>query len=172
MMSLSHTTGYAVQALACLQYEPARPSYIRDVAACTGLPRAYLARIINRLAHRGIIVAKRGYRGGIQLARAPQDISLLEVVEAVEGRRWIGPCLFGINACGDGVVCPTRQFWVAVCQRLEKKLRRTTLAHFMAARGFRNCHQQLAAPVNGETDRAVGWGSSVAEPAKGRRPEL
>ena len=50
MMSLSHTTGYAVQALARLESGPGQRCYIRDVAQETGLPRAYLARIINRVA--------------------------------------------------------------------------------------------------------------------------
>ena len=91
MICLSHTTGYALRALACLENIDRRPSFIRDVAESTGVPRPYLARIINRLSHKGIVSAKRGYHGGVTLTRPAREVTLLEVVEAIEGEEWIGP---------------------------------------------------------------------------------
>jgi Rrf2 family transcriptional regulator, iron-sulfur cluster assembly transcription factor len=169
MMSLSQTTGYAVQALACLDDAESQPCFIRDVAQCTGLPRAYLAQIINRLAHSGIILAKRGYRGGIQLARPAAKISLLDVVEAVEGKEWIGPCLLGIERCGADFVCPTRKFWLSIRRQIQRKLRTTTLAHFFGARGFRELRRPSKVGALPDSNRP---GPSVVRrvpPAKSRR---
>lgn len=132
MMCLSQTTGYAVRALACLENTGSRPCFIRDVAECTGVPKAYLARIISRLARQGIVSAKRGYQGGITLVRPARQVSLLEVVEAVEGKEWIGMCLLGTGCCPK-FVCPTQQFWQDIRQRIANKLRQTTLADVIAS---------------------------------------
>jgi Rrf2 family transcriptional regulator, iron-sulfur cluster assembly transcription factor len=145
MMSLSQTTGYAVQALVCLEFAEDRPCFIRDVAECTGLPRAYLARIINRLAHRGIVSAKRGYHGGVRLSRPPAAISLLDVVEAVEGKGWIGPCMLGIERCSRDFSCPTHKFWADIGGRIETVLRTTTLEAFFQAPGYKDMRKRAGA---------------------------
>jgi len=137
MMCLSHTTGYALRALACLESIDRRPCFIRDMAECTGVPRPYLARIINRLAHKGIVSAKRGYHGGVTLIRPAREVTLLEVVEALEGEEWIGPCLLGMGACKTGFICPTKDFWNELRDQIKAKLAQTTLADLTAAPGAR-----------------------------------
>ncbi len=143
VMCLSQTTGYAIQALACLQRLGPLPCFIRDVAECTRLPRPYLAHIFNRLAHKGIVSAKRGYRGGITLTRPAHEISLLQVVEAVEGKKWIGPCLLGLDECRPPIVCPTHDLWSDIKRQIEVTLRSTTLAEVITpatapGKGVRN----------------------------------
>lgn len=71
MLCLSQTTGYAVRALVCLDEQGGHANLIRDIAKCAGIPKPYLARIINDLAHEGLVTAKRGYRGGVALAPPP-----------------------------------------------------------------------------------------------------
>lgn len=133
MICLSHTTGYALRALACLENIDRRPSFIRDVAESTGVPRPYLARIINRLSHKGIVSAKRGYHGGVTLTRPAREVTLLEVVEAIEGEEWIGPCLLGMGACQTGSICPTQDFWNEMRDQIKARLAQTTLADLIAA---------------------------------------
>ena len=133
MIGLSQTTVYAIQALACLEGSSRSGCLVRQVAERTGVPRAYLARIINRLAHQGIVATKRGYQGGATLARPANQISLLQVVEAVEGKDWIGPCLLGRDSCPDSF-CPTHDFWQDIRQRIEAKLAETTVADMLAAK--------------------------------------
>ncbi len=128
MMCLSQTTGYAVQALGCLQDEHGEPQRMSDISRCAGVPQAYLAQIMNRLAHKGIVSAKRGYRGGITLARPAKEIALLEVVKAIEGNEWMGPCLLGMTECSARMACPTHDLWLQVRGQIEETLRQTTLA--------------------------------------------
>jgi len=128
MMCLSQTTGYAVHALACLALENGKPCFIREVAKCAQIQKPYLAKIINSLAHHELVLAKRGCRGGISLGRAPEEISLLEVVEAVEGKNWLGHCLLGLDDCASRRICPTKLRWEKIRQQIITILDTTTLA--------------------------------------------
>lgn len=133
MMCLSQTTGYAIRALGCLGDEICHPHLIRDVAKCSGVSKPYLAKIFNKLAINGLVISKRGYRGGIALSRPSDKITLLEIVKAVEGEKWIGPCLLGIEDCEASRICPTYALWKRVSQEIETVLETTTLAAVIAA---------------------------------------
>lgn len=84
MTTLSHTTGYAIEALACLAGRRGESMLVREIAGETGMPSPYLSKVLQRLCDAGIVETKRGYRGGIRLARAPTEINLLEIDLAVE----------------------------------------------------------------------------------------
>jgi Rrf2 family protein len=136
MMCLSQTTGYAVYALSRVDDSRGQPRRIRDIAEHTGLPKAYLARIVSQLAHSGIIHAKRGYRGGIVLTQPAEEISLLRIVEAVEGKNWLGACLLGLDHCAGFAACPTQAMWKRLRDEITGVLRTTTLADVIrCARG-------------------------------------
>ncbi len=128
MMGLSQTTGYAVHALCCLEDPTCHPRLIRDIAECTAIPKPYLAKIINQLSRKGLVTTKRGYRGGIFLTRPSTEISLLDVVEAIEGKAWIGECLLGMDDYTAYCVCPTQKIWKKIRGQIQDALRNTSLA--------------------------------------------
>ncbi|WMJ68631.1 Rrf2 family transcriptional regulator [Stenotrophomonas sp. 24(2023)] len=68
-----------------------RPSS-RDLAELQGVPAAFVAKIFSKLEKAGIVESSGGIRGGYQLARAPEDISVLDVVDAVEGPKALFDC--------------------------------------------------------------------------------
>ena len=68
-----------------------RPSS-RDLAELQGVPAAFMAKIFPKLEKAGIVESTGGIRGGYQLARAPEDISVLDVVDAVEGQKALFDC--------------------------------------------------------------------------------
>jgi Rrf2 family protein len=85
-MKLSRAASHALHALAHLAgQDPGRLVAVRAVAGAAGLPEAFLAKVLGRLASAGVLHAGAGYGGGYRLARPAQDITLLEVVEAVDG---------------------------------------------------------------------------------------
>jgi Rrf2 family protein len=133
MLSLSVTTGYAIKALSCLEGGDCSPRHISDIARCTNVPRAYLAKILNALSQHGLVQTKRGYRGGISLRRRAEDISLLQIVEAVEGGQWLGDCLLGMEECSARTICPTRNLWARIRGEITEELRKTTLAALIAS---------------------------------------
>lgn len=142
MLSLSATTGYAIKALMCLESGECVPRHSSDIAQCTGVPRAYLAKILNALAQQGLVTTKRGYRGGISLARSAEHISLLQIVEAVEGGQWLGECLLGMETCDILTICPTHDFWARIRREITEELRATTLASVMASRQCRRAQAE------------------------------
>jgi Rrf2 family protein len=134
MLSLSVTTGYAIKALRCLESDTCRALHITDVARCAGVPRPYLAKIINSLSQNGLVSTKRGYRGGISLARPAVSISLLDIVVAVEGEHWMGDCLLSLENCRVPNECPTMEFWSRIRREIEQELSRWTLADLIRSR--------------------------------------
>jgi Rrf2 family protein len=133
MMNVSKTAGYAIHAMSCIGNSRAPMRFVRDIARKTGLQKPYLAKIINQLAHDGLVVAKRGYRGGIALARPPGDITLLEIVTAVDGEEWSHTCLFGLEKCPVAGHCPAHERWNEIREEVASVLRATTLADVIKA---------------------------------------
>ena len=129
---LSHTTGYAIRALSRLESSPGRWVHCKDIATSIRAPQPYLSKILHRLRQAGLVIAKRGYRGGFALARPAARITLLEIAEAVEGEGWLPPCMLGLPECCGPDTCPTYAFWQVERERIEDKIKDTTLADVTA----------------------------------------
>ena len=86
------------------------PVSVMDIAADIGAPQPYLSKIMHRLRQAGLVVGKRGYRGGFALSRPAEDITLLQVAEAVEGDGWLPTCMLGLPECCRSGTCPTHAF--------------------------------------------------------------
>ncbi len=132
MMTLSTTVGYAIQALACLASPDCNRSMILEVAKCARVPAPYLAKIMKRLNDAGIVASKRGFRGGIWLTRKPEDITLVDIMNAVDGPEYLSGCLLGNECCSDERDCPTHTFWKATRARIREELSARTLADVVA----------------------------------------
>jgi Rrf2 family protein len=137
MISMSKTTGYAIAAMSCLDGQGGRPVSVHDVAECTNISRSYLSKIIQILADKNLVKTKRGYTGGLLLTQAPEEISLLEVVLAIEGSQWIGDCLLRLEGCNGS--CPTHAFWDEEKKRIEDELRTRKLIEVTQ---FKNCNSK------------------------------
>lgn len=127
MLGLSQGVGYAVKAMGCLS-EGGDSHFVRDVAECAQVPPSYLTKVFKKLVDADILTSKRGWAGGTRLARAPESITLLEIVEAIDGKDWNCGCLLGQDFCSDDRACPTHAFWKVERQKIAANLRETTLA--------------------------------------------
>src|ERR1700722_2155483 len=112
---------------------------LAEIAEHDGLPLAYLEHLVARLRKAGLIDSRRGSRGGYMLARGAEQITMAEVVEALEGS--IAP-IECISQASDGRVvcsresdpdhvCPTKLLWTRVRFSIVRTLRETTLADLM-----------------------------------------
>jgi Rrf2 family protein len=159
MLSLTQTSGYAVLALTCLAYERDGWTLSRDIANCTGVPSSYLSKILLSLAESGLVEAKRGYHGGYRLGRPAAEITLADVVAAVEGTDWAERCLLGLAGCSDERSCPTHEFWQDERARIQQKLQRVTLheiAEFERSVPGNRCGFLPNRPRAGREETAVG----------------
>ena len=152
MLALSRTSGYAISALARLQDPGGTWTLAKDIASSADIPKAYLSTVLNALVRDGLIKAKRGYRGGFVLARSAERISVLRVVEAVEGHAWREGCLLGLSQCSDERACPSHAFWKTQRGKIADFLRSLTLAQVAA---FENRHQAKLLRSAGARDGKV-----------------
>jgi Rrf2 family protein len=86
-MKLSAKTEYACLAMLQMaqEYESAEPLQIRRIAEEQGIPSRFLVQILLQLKGAGLVASTRGAAGGYRLARSPQEISLAEMIEVMEG---------------------------------------------------------------------------------------
>ncbi|MEW6236031.1 MAG: Rrf2 family transcriptional regulator [Candidatus Omnitrophota bacterium] len=128
MLSLSQTAGYAILALSCLNDPDEEWVLEKTIANETGIARPYLSKILYGLARAGLIVSKRGYKGGLTLARPAIEISILDVSNAVDGDEWWKKCLLGLPQCSDERPCPIHDFWAAIRPKIVAKFQSFSLA--------------------------------------------
>jgi Rrf2 family protein len=88
---------------------------------------ASLAQILHRLRNAGLIVARRGPRGGVGLARAARDIAVLEIIRAIDGAGIEGRCVLGFSECSDATPCPAHPVWKPAKDLLARQLENRSL---------------------------------------------
>src|SRR3984957_5751076 len=132
---------YASRALLslALRSEGEAPTSVRDIAERTGLPQPYLEQILLALKGAGLVRSKRGVGGGYVLARSPDEITLGEIVSAVDGPIVVGD--FGQphenGACDHEGQCALLAVWADVGAEMRHQLDSFTLADMVArARGM------------------------------------
>jgi Rrf2 family protein len=133
------------------------PIPLAEIAAHDGLPLAYLEHLVARLRKAGLVDSRRGSRGGYLLARAATEITMAEVVEALEGS--IAP-IECISQASDGTivcsresgragspshVCPTKLLWTRVRSSIVTTLQQTTLADLVLSPAI--AHAATMAPL-------------------------
>lgn len=125
---LSQSSIHAIRALMALSdLEEGRCEGSAAVAERVGAPPNYLGKLLQTLAHDGIVVSRRGKRGGWALARPAKDISLLNIVESLEDLdRWRG-CFLTRADCSDESPCHVHDRWAAVRDAYLGFLKNTTL---------------------------------------------
>lgn len=127
MLALSQTAGYAILALSCLDEAAERWVLAKDIAGRVRVPGPYLSKILHALAKAGVIHAKRGYRGGFMLARPAHQVSIAEIVEAVEGVNWLGGCMLGWTECTEDRACPAHDLCKGERGKIRAYLEKLTL---------------------------------------------
>ena len=129
-LKLSKRGDYVVRSAICLaqSFDAESPKKLRQVSVEMGVPRTFVSQIMGDLVQAGIATSFFGANGGYRLARPPEQITLLEVVEAGEGRLESDTCVLGDEPCHWETVCPLHETWSAASAALRTELAGTTLA--------------------------------------------
>jgi Rrf2 family protein len=131
---LSRTAEYALRAVVRLAAHGGQAQTAQQVAAATGVPAGYLAKILQRLARRGIVASQRGLRGGFTLARDPRSLSLLDVVTIVDPVRRITTCPLGGGGHGRDL-CPLHRRLDLALAGVERVLAEARVSELLDHRG-------------------------------------
>jgi Rrf2 family protein len=100
---------------------------VHDLAVAQKLSPKYLERILAALKLAGIVKAARGNKGGYQLTRPPEDVTMADVVSALEGPTCVVACLKAPETCAMYETCPTRDLWGTIQGAFDNIMQHTTL---------------------------------------------
>lgn len=132
-MQITRQADYALRAMLYLARLNA------DIRAATSqianeqqIPPSFLAKIISQLSIAGLISTSRGARGGVTLARPADDISLLDVVEAIDGPISLNVCAHSAGVCPFGEDCPIQPIWSDAQIELVNRLKSTTFGQLVS----------------------------------------
>jgi Rrf2 family protein len=133
-MQITRQADYAVRAVLHLSRNGDQRTATSTIAEEQRIPPSFLAKIISQLSIAGLLHTSRGARGGVTLAREPKDVTLLEVIEAIDGPIQLNECVSDTSACSFEENCPLRPVWCEAQEELVSRLRGTNFAD-MAAKG-------------------------------------
>jgi FeS assembly SUF system regulator len=123
MIRINRETDYSVLILSLLAEDPARRYSARVVAARRGLPQPVVSKILKQLVQAGLLVSSRGARGGYGLARAPDAISIGDIVAAMEGPISLTQCTGAApNSCEYQTGCVASSNWNRINTMLQETL--------------------------------------------------
>lgn len=131
-MQLNITTGYAVRVVIFLAQTPGLASGA-EICAKTAVPPSVLPSVVKPLKEAGIIETRRGNQGGLTLTRAPRNISMADIIRAMEGTTRINHCLEPDCRCtlGKADTCKVREFYLEVQRWLDKTFEEKTIASLL-----------------------------------------
>jgi Rrf2 family protein len=127
----SQTVEYALRAVVYLAREAPAARTTEQVAAATRVPPAYLAKVLHGLSLAHIVRTQRGIGGGVALVKQPDELTIFEVVNAVDPIRRIKECPLGLAAHGVRL-CPLHRRLDNALALVENAFRKTTLAEVLA----------------------------------------
>ena len=126
-MQITKQADYALRAMLYLaRLEPNQRAATNRIAEHQNIPPSFLAKIVSQLSIAGLINTSRGARGGVSLARKPADISLLDVVVAIDGPITLNECVVDQEICAFGNNCPIHEVWCEAQNELVRKLGAST----------------------------------------------
>jgi Rrf2 family protein len=126
-MKLSTRGKYGLYAMYYLaEHKDEGPQSLQSIAS-TGVPKQYLEQLLGNLRRAGLIHSVRGAQGGYQIARPPGKITILDVIDAMEGPLELSECMTDEGHCDRSCQCPVRRVWQKLTDSINRELADVTL---------------------------------------------
>ncbi len=97
------------------------------------VPKEFVAKILQKLTHDGIVVSKKGKTGGFALKKHPREIKLLEIITSIDGNKAFEQCVLGFEYCSDEHPCPIHTKWASMRESIMEMLSEKSIADFRDA---------------------------------------
>jgi FeS assembly SUF system regulator len=128
MLRVTKIADYGIVMLTYLAAHPGTTHNARDMARATRLPLPVVSKVLKLLAREGVLESHRGTKGGYGLARHPRDISVAEIIRALEGPIAVTECTDRVNGdCDFETRCPVRTNWQRINTAIHQALEGITL---------------------------------------------
>lgn len=126
-MQITRQTDYAIRCVLYLAEHPNEVKVVNEIARSKSIPKVFLAKILQKLSKAGIVRSYKGVKGGFELAKRPKDITLLDVIEAIDGPVAMNICAIDKRLCNMSNQCSVHPVWVQLRQDTERKLRKYSI---------------------------------------------
>ena len=128
MIRLSKLADYGMVLMGQIAARSDRPHSALELSAETGLPAPTVSKTLTMLARAELLVSQRGAKGGYSLARSARDISVADIVRAVDGPVALTQCIeHGPGSCEIETLCPSRSGWHRINSAIEQALTEVSL---------------------------------------------
>ena len=145
----SKTCEYGLQAMLYLAARTTNgPILQREISDELGIPSDFLGKVLQSLTRCGLVSSQKGRNGGFRLAKPPEEISPLEIINAIDGPAVLHECVLGFPSCSDSSPCPVHRQWGGVRLAITEMLQNQNL-------------QQLSREIDGGST-----GSSLGSPKR------
>ena len=126
---LSRACEYAIQAVICLANKPEGEfTLIREISKGLKIPHHFLGKVMQTLVKADILTSHKGPKGGLALSKKPSDITMMDVVTAIDGNDFIPDCIIGYKKCDDTSKCPLHLTWCDKREEIQQMFSNKSLA--------------------------------------------
>ena len=128
-MYITRETDYGIRCVLYLARKAQELTTVNEIAKAMHIPKSFLAKILQRLVKAGIVISGRGISGGFSLAKKPKNISILDVIKAIQGNAAaINMCAIDKRMCRLSNTCSVHPIWVELRGLIEKRLQKENFA--------------------------------------------
>lgn len=125
-MQVTREGDYGIRSVVYLARKPFKQvSFVNEMSEECKIPRSFLAKILQKLVKAKIVRSYRGMRGGFSLVKQPRDVSVLDVLEAIEGKLALNICVGDKKKCAYSKNCSTHPLWVTAQAKLADLFKKT-----------------------------------------------
>jgi Rrf2 family protein len=133
MLQIRRETDYAIR---CIYYLSERDKIVMvdEISREMHIPKSFLAKILQRLSKAGIVTSYVGVKGGFNLAKTPGQISLYDIIVAIEGPVALNKCTVNKRSCSLSRTCKVHPIWVNIRDEIEALLRKSTFNRMQSSK--------------------------------------
>ncbi|GAB4433874.1 MAG: Rrf2 family transcriptional regulator [bacterium] len=130
-MRITNTSEYAIRAIVYMAKNPELSYSATELYPYLDAPQKFLAKILQKLAKKKILKSQRGVKGGFKLAVPLENLTLVDIIEAVDGEIALNKCLLTDYDCKREPKCPVHPLWEEAQIKLKEALNRKTIAEIV-----------------------------------------
>lgn len=130
-MRITNTSEYAIRAIVFMAKNPQNSYSATELYTKVDAPLKFLAKILQRMARKKILKSQRGVKGGFKIATPLESLTILDIIEAVDGPIALNKCLITGYDCIRENLCPVHPIWEEAQMVLKEVLKKKTIAEIV-----------------------------------------
>lgn len=124
-MQITREGDYGVRSVLYLARQPFKKvSFVNEISDEYNIPRSFLAKILQKLVKAKLVRSYRGVKGGFSLAKSAREISMMDVLEAIEGKLYLNLCVKDKKQCDFSKQCPVNSVWMMAQSKVAEVLKK------------------------------------------------